>query len=55
LRGEKTSARDFVPVWNKKETYNKLATEAESLMLRHEPLNYIALYKNTRQQQKRST
>lgn len=40
------SARDYVPVWNKKETYNKLAREAESLMFSHEPLNYITPYKN---------
>ena len=42
------SARYYVPVWNKKETYNKLAIEAESLMFSYEPLNYIAPYKNTR-------
>lgn len=43
------STRDYVPVWNKKESYNKLATEAESLMLSYDPLNYIAPYKNMRQ------
>lgn len=42
------SARDYVPVWNKKETYNKLAIEAESLTFRRELLNYIAPYKNMR-------
>lgn len=41
-------ARHYVPVQNKKETYNKLTIEAERLMISHEPLNYIALHKNIR-------
>lgn len=44
---EKMSARTYFPVWNKKETYNKLSI-LERLVLSHDPLNYIAPYKNMR-------